>query len=289
MQCTRQLSKALITFLAIAGVTTVIASQPTHQSANTTFQFITPANFCWSGPFVGGYIGGAWEHANVKTTVGRLTDASYFASSSVINTVAQNSSGSFTPSAFVGGVQFGGNWMYQNLVYGLVLDYGSLNFNKSHHANAFYPDGAGSYTLDTKIKTDWLYTVRGRLGWAPSPWILPVMIYATGGLAVTKLQVSNYFHDTSALAGVGGSRNSDNLNGWVVGAGIEYPITQNWTINGEYLYARFGSTQTSNSIYNATAGFGLDSHSLVSPFSTSANLYANLFKVGLNYKFTPVE
>ena len=249
------------------------------------FTLNKPVDFRWSGAYLGGYIGGAWGNAKVTTTAGTVTDTSYFTSNATINAVAQKGSQTFIPSAFIGGVQFGDNWMFKNYIYGFVLDYGSLSLHDDNEVqNSTQPDDSGSYSIKTSFNTDWMYTIRGRLGWAPNlAW--PAMIYGTGGLAVTKLNVSNQFSDTNTLAGVGAGSNSTTINGWTIGMGIEFPVTQNLTINSEYLDANFGSVAVKSSVYNTTAGFGIDYQSLVSSLSTRAPLYANFLKIGLNYKF----
>ena len=259
--------------------------QTTTTDANLLFTLNKPADFRWSGAYLGGYIGGAWGHTNVTTTAGSVTDTSYFSSNANSNAVAQNASQTFSPSAFIGGVQLGDNWTFKNFVYGFALDYGSLRLNDEKFVqNSAYPDGSGSYSIKTSFNTDWMYAIRGRLGWAPNlAW--PVMLYGTGGLAVTKLNIFNQFSDSTTLAGIGTGSNSTTINGWTLGVGLEFPITQNLTINSEYLYANFGSVAVQSSVYNSTAGFGIDYQSLVSPLRTAAPLSANFLKVGLNYKF----
>ncbi len=275
------------TLLLFSLSTSCFAQQDIQKTpiSNKNISLNRPVDFRWSGPSIGGYIGGAWGDSKVTTTAGSVSATSYFSSNADINAVAQNGSQTFVPSAFIGGVQLRDNWMFKNFVYGVVLDYGSLNLSDNKLVtNSAYPDGSGNYSINTAISTDWMYTIRGRLGWAPElSW--PVMLYGTGGLAVTKLNVSNHFSDTTSLEGAGTSYRSNTINGWSLGLGIEFPITQNLTINGEYLYANFGSVNVQNSVYNTVGGFGTDYQSLVSPLSATAHLYANFLKVGLNYKF----
>ena len=111
------------------------------------------------------------------------------------------------------------------------------------------------------------------------------MLYATGGLGVANLNVSNSLSDTTSLAGEGGGNSSNNQTGWTVGAGLEFPLIQHVTINVEYLYLDLGTVNTNNSIQNSAGGFGIPANSLTSTFGTSATLRANFFKIGLNYKF----
>ena len=267
----------------MAGQTAQTLSTP----SKILFTWNRPIDFHWSGPYLGGYIGGAWGDSKVTTTAGSVSSTSYFPSNDNINAVSQTGSQTFIPNIFVGGVQLGDNWTVKNYVYGFIFDYGSLNFgDKKVVTNSAYPDGSGNYTIRTSINTDWMYTIRGRLGWTPeSSW--PILLYGTGGLAVTQLKVSNQFSDSTTLEGIGAGHRNNTINGWSLGLGLELPITQNLTINSEYLYANFGSVNVQNSVYNSAGGFGIDYQSLVSPLSTTAHLYANFFKVGLSYKFNP--
>jgi outer membrane immunogenic protein len=114
---------------------------------------------------------------------------------------------------------------------------------------------------------------------------IPSFAYLTGGMAMTQLKVSNSFNDNSALAGAGSSHTSQNQIGWTAGAGIEVAVRDHVSVDFEYLYVRVPSVKTMGSISNAEAGFGIPPLSMNSPFSTSADFNANIFKIGLNYRF----
>ena len=61
--------------------------------------------------------------------------------------------------------------------------------------------------------------------------------------------------------------------GWAVGGGIEYAVSKCWTVKAEYLYMDLGSesaVSTPNGLF--MAGYN---------WQTTANI----FNVGLNYKF----
>lgn len=277
-------------FLFLSGIVAAYSTTYAQQPTNTTNDYF-PKSFNWGGAYLGGYIGGAWGQSNMSTYVNSLTATPYFDSTANINSVNQSGSRALNSNVFIGGIQFNDNFVLKDrYILGLTLDYGALNLNASNAIkNAIYPDGSGDYSLQTSINTDWFYTVKGRLGYIVSSLSTPLAIYTTGGLAVTNLSVSNTLSDNSALLGVGGGITRNNPMGWTVGAGFELPIIQNLTINAEYLYMQFGTVTINSSIYNSAQGFGIDSHSLVSPFNTSAHLSANLFKVGLNYKFEPIN
>lgn len=83
-------------------------------------------------------------------------------------------------------------------------------------------------------------SVRGRVGYAFGHFLL----YGTGGLAFTFDQVTR-----TQIAGVpvGGSATPGTVDlvqpwrlGWAAGAGVEIPVTANWSAKVEYLWTGFG-------------------------------------------------
>lgn len=246
----------------------------------TAYAIADSTSLQWSGPYIGAYLGGATASTYVKTNTGTVASTSYFITSSNIAAVNQSGSGTLKPSTGIGGIQAGYNWQSQRLIYGVVVDYGSFNLDESQQNSGAYPSSPATYTVKTSITTNWLLTARGRLGTTPTPaW---PFLYATGGLATTNIRISNSFYDTADALGRGGSNNSNIKTGWVIGAGLEKPITSSLSINAEYLFADFGSVSTSGNVEcSSEFCFGY-----ASPFSTSTNnLTAQLFKVGLSYRF----
>jgi len=151
---------------------------------------------------------------------------------------------------------------------------GILIISGSRTAGATYiccaPDG---FTMTQKVDTNWLFTARARLGWAADKWL----VYGTGGVAVTKLSHQSILADT-----FGANENvtySDTKSGWAAGGGIECAFLPNWTVRGEYLYVRFDSV-SSISLLQETDGATEPTRMF-----HSANLKANIARVGLSYQF----
>lgn len=100
-------------------------------------------------------------------------------------------------------------------------------------------DPPGPYTITGK--TDYLGTVRGRLGYAMGH-VLP---YATGGFAWAHGTVSSTDGPVS---------DSATLTGWTAGAGVEIAATDRVSFKIEYLYAAFGNhTWFSGQAFSSTA------------------------------------
>jgi outer membrane immunogenic protein len=83
-------------------------------------------------------------------------------------------------------------------------------------------------------RTDYMATVTGRVGYA----FANNLIYAKGGYAGVHSRLA-----VSDTAGPFTGSATAWHNGWTIGAGWEYGVTQNWIVGLEYDYAAF---QTKN-------------------------------------------
>ena len=73
-------------------------------------------------------------------------------------------------------------------------------------------------------------SVRGRIGFA----VDRALFYATGGAAFAEFKTSTTF--------AGFTDSTDNSRvGYTVGGGVEYAITSQWSLRGEYRYSDFGT------------------------------------------------
>jgi len=245
--------------------------------------------FSWEGFYVGANIGRAWGHSRVDSffhcptqTMGLCPydDPANLGTFSVAN------NGSLTATGSVIGGQAGYNLQDGSVVYGVEVDINSFHLAGTQTAGGLVPVGVGqSFFVGANFDTHWLLTARGRLGWVVAPQIL---LYATGGLAVTSISVGNSFTDNAAAFGF-----SDNVNGsssasathvgYTVGGGAEWAVIGNLSVRAEYMYVDFSSVSTI--MHSNLAGF-----TVPDVMYTSAKLHANIARIGLNYKFgyTPV-
>ena len=128
--------------------------------------------------------------------------------------------------------------------------------------------------LAESFDTNWLFTLRGRLGLTVIPTAL---LYATGGVAVTRIKVSNFFTDTQAPISTGASSHSQTKAGWTAGAELEVALDQRWSAKVEYLHVNFGSVSTT---LTTTLGGAPNPNQM----STAVDLRANIVRGGINYK-----
>jgi outer membrane immunogenic protein len=133
-----------------------------------------------------------------------------------------------TSSGFFAGGQIGANWQFApQWVVGVEVD-GAWSDIKGELG--LEVDGLGSIEAGSKV--NWFSTIRGRLGFLPTPRF---MIYGTGGAAVGETE------SFIEISGLGSASTSDTEWGWTAGGGFEYAITDNITIKTEYLYVDLGS------------------------------------------------
>ena len=238
----------------------------------------------WSGFYIGGNVGKAWGKSNFVSTFGCPAGGGCFYSNPVnLEAVGLAGTGSANDDNWTGGGQVGFNWQSGVVVWGVEADFQSFSLGITRTVSGPFPANMTSYNVTTGYNTDWLFTARGRLGWTVTPTVL---LYATGGVALTDLQVSNQFVDDAANFGgvntFGTSSASSTRTGWTVGGGLEVALGNNWTAKGEYLYLDFGSAGTTVAGVTNT---GIPLLNLNRLTTVGGDLTARIVRFGLNYRF----
>ena len=189
----------------------------------------------WTGFYIGGHIGGAWADINGTSSVGTSWGTS--------------------TSAFIGGGQIGYNWQINSFVLGIEADASWTDASKTSGIAVL-----GNVPLQLRGEWDWVATIAGRFGFA-----------ADRALFYGKLG-AGWSHTSATLQTPGGAvvATSDNTNvGLLVGAGIEYAFTQNWTGKVEYNYLALGDRS-----FTGPGGTTITSDPDI-----------QMVKLGINYKF----
>ena len=221
-------------------------------------------------------------------------------------------------NGFIGGGQIGYNYQFGNsFLVGLEADLQGAgirsdnSFVSGSSWNAF-DIGPGIIRLDRSAagattvtsRTDWLGTVRGRLGFI---WGQSVLLYATGGLAYGGTQATTYqsfaMNNTLSIlpplvsvnvpyGSIGGfTRYDQSRIGWTVGGGIEWLFSPNLSFKAEYLYYDLGTARYLNSPIAATGPsvsvLGITSPALASlnQGTTRIKFDGHIARVGINYHF----
>ena len=234
------------------------------------------AVYSWTGFYIGANAGYAWGKSNHDSSFicenPGLCPVNVPANLALFTAIG---TGSLSPSGFTGGGQAGYNWQSASLVFGIATDFDAFQLRAARSVAAPSTTSISIFSTSSSMSTDWLFTLRGRLGVTVAPTVL---LYGTGGLAVTEARLSNTAAVAPPVPAAGSSSNIQTLAGWTVGGGVEWALDRNWTIKGEYLYVNFGSLSTTANVTAAT---------VTSPniFSTSSNLNAQIARAGVNYRF----
>jgi len=201
-------------------------------------------------------------------------------------------------SGFIGGGQIGYNYQWSQFVLGLEADIQGSGVSGEGSAggvargcSAFPGCDAAMTASDMRRSVDWLGTVRGRAGWLFRPDLL---IFASGGLAYGGVSAkTNQFQSwVGATPAVGASGLPSSVavgelhtvnTGWTVGAGVEWMISQGWSLKAEYLYYNLGSNQYNSSWVNS--GISTIGPTLYAAWHQTPDYDGHLVRLGLNYHF----
>ncbi|CAN7268842.1 outer membrane protein [Rhizobium sp. LjRoot254] len=129
----------------------------------------------------------------------------------------------------------GYNFTFDNFVIGAE---GDINYNWND--NNYRVGGVRG-----DVGTDWSGSLRARLGYSFDR----VLIYVTGGWAMTNAHVDQ----------TPGKNWDRNFNGWTIGKGIDYAVTDNVFVRAEYRYTdysdrNFGGVKVDLDQHTATIG-----------------------------------
>ena len=266
---------AIAALTAVGTVAAQAADLPTRKEAPAPV--FVPPPFTWTGFYVGLNAGGIWASGS--------RSASLFAPATFPFPVASYFPGGLGSQGggFIGGGQAGYNWQTGAFVLGIETDFQGTTLSKSFDSVSSPFVGAGLLTGDTlavhaKASLDWLGTTRGRVGFVVTP-DNRLMIYGTGGVAYGGGSSNFSVFDATEGALWTGNPSSSRV-GWTAGAGVEYALTNNWTIRGEYLYADLGSSNFTSVGNAAAAAFFPGVYA-----SGKINYNASIFRAAVNYKF----
>ncbi len=251
----------------------------------------------WTGFYLGINAGGTWSGSNNINTVtanldpgnGLGSEAIYNASSAAL---ATGSPALSSNAGFVGGGQIGYNYQFANSwLVGLEADFDGVAGAHSQATPFSTVTPVAPFpivqTLNDRKSTNYLGTVRGRLGWLITPtWL----VYGTGGLAYGSVNASTgitqaVLNDPLLPSPYGsfGSVSSTRI-GWTAGGGVEWMFLPNWSAKLEYLYYDLGSVTYAGSPLANFNNLGT-LFSLGAPVSR-VSFKGNVVRAGINYHFS---
>jgi outer membrane immunogenic protein len=224
----------------------------------------------WTGFYVGGVVGGAWGNTRARATVttGNGTVVIPPADAVALGRVTSNDK---TTAGFVGGVEGGYNYQMGNWLFGAEVDWTSLDLKNSNTKtlqSLALINPPITYTLNQQVKTDWMVTLRPRVGYVFGPWL----VYGTAGLAWSELKYRADLTDTRSAADALTASAQSTKTGFAAGLGGAYAFTPHVSLKGEWLYADFG--HIGSAVTNSFA-----------TISPRDSVKTNMFRLGLDYKF----
>jgi outer membrane immunogenic protein len=202
---------------------------------------LRPATYDWAGPYAGVFVGGTGEFGTTNTTCGAcgIYDRE-------LNGWQWN-----------GGFNAGWNHQIDNFVMGVEGDWAFGGDIAQNHEPA--------EMLDLAFND--IASIRARFGFA----LDRTLIYVTGGFATVNAEFSSSDYPTFT----GGHVSDSNwVNGWVVGGGVEQAFSDNITGRLEYIYMNL-----SDADYTFDDGLGN-----VTPFTQTFDGIHQI-RLGLDYKF----
>jgi outer membrane immunogenic protein len=218
--------------------------------------------YSWTGFYIGGNVGGGSSSV-------AFGDPCFYCSS-----------GTVTKGFITGGAQAGYNYQFGNGLVGVEFDVNGNNIN-----NKFVMGPGFDPAINVALKADLSGTIRARGGLV----LNNALLYVTGGAAWADVTQSGVeFHNRTNLANFGtptgttANGSSTTVWGAVIGAGVEYALSSNWTVGGEYLHTMY--QHTSANIVKAD-GTNACVNNPPSTCVITSQLTTDVARIRFNYKF----
>jgi outer membrane immunogenic protein len=194
---------ATVALVALGATVPALAADLAARRYTKAPPYATPI-YNWTGFYIGGHIGGAFNGDN---NFNGLT------------------TGNDNNGRFLGGLQVGADYQFApNWAVGIEGQYSWLGSNSN---GVIFPGGF-VYTNNQRA----LGSVTGRLGYTWGP----ALLYAKGGYAFSDINETVTFLGVPTAFAI----NGNHRDGYTVGAGLEYLFAQNWSAKVEYQYYNFG-------------------------------------------------
>jgi len=233
------MKKFLLTSIAVIGISGAASAADLLVKA----PIVAPIPvFSWTGCYIGGNVGYGKGQTSQNVSFDDIQNGGEFHPATNFN----NKGGAY-------GLQGGCNYQWGMFVAGLEGDYSWANLTA--HSGFIAPENFDPTLIDSAAfnsKISSLASIRGRFGIAADRFL----VYTTMGWAWAKFKYSYVFNDWSDGSSV--SSFSTTADGVVLGAGVNYALT-NWLIlRAEYLHYAVAKdiALTPNLVQNLGPNFG---------------------------------
>jgi len=237
--------KAPLTFALLCGFCAAIQAGPEPLPSGKEMKEVAPAPapscFNWTGFYVGGF--GGYKFAAVNTSLELNGDWENPLLAGDVEKMEEHAPDNLNTSGGEAGGLIGYNYQWNCWVFGLEADGGYLWLRNADDSGTFddFVHLGEPKSIQTAFRTHYLFTVAPRFGYALGRW-LP---YVTGGLAVGDLDFEQRLHSTVRdpefdVIYLTSGEVTDTRVGWMVGGGLQYAITDHWSVRGQYQYIDLG-------------------------------------------------
>ena len=254
---------SLAALAAIGPVTAADMTAPAYKAAPVPV-------FSWSGLYVGGTVGGGM--ASLPVT--QLDDF-------IGNTLPGQTLKSLGAA---GGLHAGYNWQFApSFLFGIEGDFNWSSLKASD--STCFADCIDDERVTTSSKLGQFSTFRARFGLTSDR----TLVYVTAGPAWGHINASmTDFNCTAAVCFNPGAPNaiasdSSFRIGVALGGGVEYALTANWILRGEYLHLDFSNKDTV--LKDPTTGIPFIGFDGISNFRVRSSATADIARLGVSYKF----
>jgi outer membrane immunogenic protein len=254
-----------------AGLVFAFSFMPALASAQTN----------WTGPYAGVEGGAVFSMGSVANAAPRASSSGLINYFGVIPTspgaIASGASQSPTGTGGTVGGVVGYLRQFGPLVGGIETDFSYFGYTASSNGTGSYSLflGQQQFFVSQKIQTDWLWTVRPRIGFAVDDWLFS----ASGGIAVSNVKYSFTFNDPLSVASAYGAQTNI---GWTIGAAVEKALGPHWSAKGEFLYVDLGTVSAGTQLNGSGLLSGV---TLANTFAATASLRTGVVRAGLSYRF----
>jgi outer membrane immunogenic protein len=243
------LSLTRLVTASVVALGMVQAAQAADLPARVAAPVYAPAPVAnWTGFYFGGHLGAGWG------TVESSLPLDQFGIPGTLPLASHNVNG------FLGGGQLGYNWQADWVLFGVEASFSGAQLEGSAPCIIVFT---------CKAESKWLANVSGRVGGIVGG---NTLLFVKGGFAWKDT-------DYSASANIGGATfsatGSDTRTGWLVGTGVEYAFSKNWSGFIEYNYMDFGTERVT---------FALNPP-VIATLQADIDDKVHVIKTGVNYRF----
>lgn len=186
----------------------------------------------WGGQYIGFAVGVA--HGKADPTV-RAKANGYFITTDP-GQVDPQGSRNIDETNLVGSLLWGLNRQTGLTVYGVEADVSLTNFDAQYSSGniAYISLPTSTFSITTKVRSNWMASIRPRLGYARED----ALMYVTAGPSLARFKYDFSFTDTNIPESASVHSSKVKL-GWTAGLGYERKLQGDWSWKAEYLYSRF--------------------------------------------------